>query len=210
MRHRSRDLLNDDGNFLTFQEFTDKYPCKTNFLQYYQIINAIPKDLLLKAKSLDSFDKSPFLSNDTVFNLNDTLQIHLEKAKSRVFYKLLNDKIKTDYQTGPQKWSKYLSVDGDSWTKTFKSLRKVCKETKLKELQFKLIHRIVVTKKRNYLNMVSKLMINACTAEKEIPLNTRLLTVYVLRRLSKNYTEWFKFVSDLSDSCRTSIWYNLP
>ena len=81
-----RDLLSDDGNFLTFQEFTDKYPCKTNFLQYYQIINAIPKDILLKAKSLDSFDKSSFVSNNTVFNLNDTLQIHLEKAKSRVFF----------------------------------------------------------------------------------------------------------------------------
>ena len=61
-----RDLVNDDGNFLTFQEFTDKCPCKTNFLQYFQIMNAIPKDLLLKAKSLDSFDKSPFVSNDTL------------------------------------------------------------------------------------------------------------------------------------------------
>ena len=134
-------MLNDDSNFLTFQEFTDKYPCKTNFL------HTIPKDLLLKAKSLDSFDKSPFVSNDTVFNLNNTLQIHLERAKSRVFYKLLNDKINTEYQTGPQKWIKYLSVDDDSWTKIFKSLRKVCKETKLKEFQFKLIHRIVVKKK---------------------------------------------------------------
>ena len=127
------DLLTDDGNFLTFQEFTDKYPCKTNFLHYYQIINAIPKDLLLKAKSLDSFDKLPFVSNDTVFNLNDTLQIHLEKAKSRVFYKLLNKTINTEYQTGPQEWSKYLSVDDNSWTKIFKSLTNVCKETKLEE-----------------------------------------------------------------------------
>ena len=27
-----RDLLNDDGNFLTFQEFTDKYPRKTTYI----------------------------------------------------------------------------------------------------------------------------------------------------------------------------------
>ena len=63
-------------------------------------------------------------------------------------------------------------------------MRKVCKETKIKEFQFTFINRIVVTKK-NYLNMVSKMTINACTAEKEIPLNTRLLTVYVLRLLRK-------------------------
>ena len=33
--------------------------------------------------------------------------------------------------------------------------------------------------------MVSQMMINACTAEKEIPLNTCLLTVYVLRLLRR-------------------------
>ena len=35
----------------------------------------------------------------------------------------------------------------DFWGNVFKSLRKICKETRLKEFQFKLIHRIVVTKK---------------------------------------------------------------
>ena len=29
-----KDLLKNDGNFLTFKEFTDKYGCQTNFLQY--------------------------------------------------------------------------------------------------------------------------------------------------------------------------------
>ena len=33
------------------------------------------------------------------------------------------------------------------WTKIFKSLKNICKETKLKEFQFKLIHRTIVTKK---------------------------------------------------------------
>ena len=117
---------------------------KQTFSSTITIINAIPKDLLLKAKSLDSFDKLPFGSSDTVFNLNDTLQIRLEKAKSRVIYKLLNNKINTEHQTGHQKWSKYLSVDDDSWTKIFKSLRKVCKETKLKEFQFKHIKHITI------------------------------------------------------------------
>ena len=33
------------------------------------------------------------------------------------------------------------------WTRIFKSLKNICKETKLKEFQFKLIHRTIVTKK---------------------------------------------------------------
>ena len=35
----------------------------------------------------------------------------------------------------------------DAWKKIFASLKNICKETKLKEFQFKFIHRIIVTKK---------------------------------------------------------------
>ena len=41
-------------------------------------------------------------------------------------------------------------MDEDTWEKIFTSLKTVCRETKLKEFQYKLIHRIVVTKKELY------------------------------------------------------------
>ena len=40
-----------------------------------------------------------------------------------------------------------LSLNKDGWTRIFKSLKNICKENKLKEFQFKLIHRTIVTKK---------------------------------------------------------------
>ena len=40
-----------------------------------------------------------------------------------------------------------MHMNEDSWRKTFTSLKNLCKETKLREFQFKLIHRIIVTKK---------------------------------------------------------------
>ena len=40
-----------------------------------------------------------------------------------------------------------MHLDGEAWKEIFNSLKNTCKETKLKEFQFKLIHRIVVTKK---------------------------------------------------------------
>jgi len=46
------DLLNKSGKFLTFKEFSDKYRCQTNFLQYYQVISAIPTRLLIKQKTM--------------------------------------------------------------------------------------------------------------------------------------------------------------
>ena len=62
-----KDLLKDDGNYLSFQEFTDKFACKTNFLQYYQIISAIPNHLLLKTRQVDFVNKEYFTSNDHFF-----------------------------------------------------------------------------------------------------------------------------------------------
>ena len=61
--------------------------------------------------------------------------------------KLLNDKTQTDNHSGPTKWSKRLSLNEDSWSNIFNSLKTVCKENKLREFHFKFIHRII-SKKR--------------------------------------------------------------
>ena len=51
--------------------------------------------------------------------------------------------------TGPRRWNENQSIhmNEDSWKKAFTSLKNLCKETKLREFQFTLIHRITVTKK---------------------------------------------------------------
>ena len=82
----------------------------------------------------------------TVFQLNNNLGINLDKAKSRDFYQLLRDKTHTARHTGPKRWSEILSLNDDHWDKIFKSLRTICRETKLREFQFKFIHRTVVIK----------------------------------------------------------------
>ena len=73
------DLL--DGNVLTFQEFHDKYSCESNFLQYYQVVSAIPKH------------RSFFSRNDNTFSLNESTQINLYKAKSKDFYNLFKNSL---------------------------------------------------------------------------------------------------------------------
>ena len=121
-----------------------KYSCESNFLRYYQVVSAIPKRLWSLAKGSDTINKSFFTRND-IFSLNESTQSNLYKAKSKDFYNLLNVKIHTEDQTGPKRWSEKLSLKKDVWTKIFKSLKNICMETKLKEFQFKLIHRTIVT-----------------------------------------------------------------
>ena len=121
------DLLNESGNFLSFQEFLEKYSCESNLLQYYQVVSAIPRRLLSLAKGSDTINKSIFTSKNNIFSLNESLQINLYKAKSRDFYNLLNVKMHTEEQTGPRRWREKLSLNKDVWTNIFKSLKTSCK-----------------------------------------------------------------------------------
>ena len=43
-----------------------------------------------------------------------------------------------------------MELNDEHWTNIFKSIRELCKETKLKEFHVKFIHRIVVTKKEMF------------------------------------------------------------
>ena len=106
------------------------------------ILSAIPKYLVTKARNTEPPENELYTRNNFLFHLDASTQIQLEKAKTRDFYFLLNRKIHTISQTGPTKWNSTIRLDENAW-KNFH----LPKETKLKEFQFKLIHRIVVTKK---------------------------------------------------------------
>ena len=70
-----QDLLNSNGHFISYQEFKNKYTYKTNFLQLYQNVNAIPKHLATKAENTALPENQ----------LDELTAIHLGKAKSRDF-----------------------------------------------------------------------------------------------------------------------------
>ena len=81
------------------------------------------------------------------FLLNETNQINFETYKARDYYRLLLVKKHQSPHTGSERWKRDISIDTENWTDVFKMASKTCKENKLKEFQFKLIHRIVITKK---------------------------------------------------------------
>ena len=139
-----QDLLKDNGKFFTYPEFVQKYEVKCNFLIYMQVVSAIPKELVKKAMEKPQ-DKSTFLAED-VFQLSPNTVINILKMKNKDYYWLLinkdNQEIKAEV-----KWSRDLQLEEVSLDDLFSRVKNVCKENKLKEFYFKLIHRIVVTKK---------------------------------------------------------------
>ena len=81
-----RDPLSQDGSFLFFSNFRNKY--SLNCLQFYQVISAIPNHLLLKARTQDSPTASNY--NDlTSFQLGNAIEINLLNSRAKDFYWLL-------------------------------------------------------------------------------------------------------------------------
>ena len=77
-----QDLLNSNGQFITYQEFKNKFACKTNFLQFYQVVSAIPKHLVTKAKNTVPPERELYIENSPFFELDDLTAIQLRKAKT--------------------------------------------------------------------------------------------------------------------------------
>ena len=141
------DLLNENGKFLSFQEFQSKYDFRTNFLNFYQVINAIPKALVIKARSQDKPKENYLGSHNTKFKLAENIEIDLQKIKAKDFYWLLNEKTNNSFPTGPKKWSNIMNLNFTEWQHIFKLAKQICRENKLKEFHYKFLHRIIVTKK---------------------------------------------------------------
>ena len=70
--------------------------------------------------------------------------------KNRDYYWLLINKDDVEIKATP-KWARYLQVVDLNLNTFFNSCKNVCKNNELKEFYFKLLHRIVVTKKRAFL-----------------------------------------------------------
>ena len=89
------DLLDEQGQLLSYKAFKAKYKCKTNFLNYYQVRSAIPDSLLAKAKknNLEPLSKSIFFQNCSIFDLDISTRIDFETAKVKDFYWLLNKQV---------------------------------------------------------------------------------------------------------------------
>ena len=81
------------------------------------------------------------------FLLSETSQINFETYRARDYYRVLLVKKHQSPHIGPERWKRDISIDTENWTDVFKMASKICKENKLKEFQFKFIHRIVITKK---------------------------------------------------------------
>ena len=96
--HTIQQLFNGNGQYLTFKEFQSNYHCNTNFLQFYQILTAIPSRLKNRARAQGHNTSFNYGENRKFFLLNETSQIDFETYGARDYYHLL---LVRKYQSPP-------------------------------------------------------------------------------------------------------------
>ena len=97
-----QDILNADGNFLTFQQFQNKFNIKTNYLHYFQLIAAIPTDLKKKARECEA-PSHELLNTTTTSLFPGSNLVDLADMRCKHYYKILN-KNPTVEPTGIKTW----------------------------------------------------------------------------------------------------------
>ena len=131
-------MLNSDGNFLTLEEFQNKFDIKVNYSHYFQLIAAIPSDL--KRKALDSSFPDLLCAPSEYFQLEDrtnyiTNCLVLTKFRSKNYFKLFIEIL--DTETSAIRSCKKYFPELPDWSNCFVDIYK----------SSKVMHRIIPTKK---------------------------------------------------------------
>ena len=99
-----QNILNADGNFLTFEEFQNKFQVKTNYLRYFQLMAAMPSELKRKAKAFGTLPHE-LLDTAMIFSSTGTAPLDQTKMRCKHYYKILNESYTTE-PTGIKNWKR--------------------------------------------------------------------------------------------------------
>ena len=147
-----RNLLDKEDNFLSYNNFISKFNIKTNYLEYYKVISAIRQ--YKKACS-------PALG-DTAQVANEDFLSHSKICK-KIYQHLIEKKASIPFKS-QNKWlaeeiiAENLNVN---WKNTYSVAFLCTKETKLREFQFKLLHRRIAT--NDFLHKIGLKPNDSCT-----------------------------------------------
>ena len=130
-----QDLLKDNGSFLTFREFSQKYELNINFLNYLSCVQSVKKYMSYNDISSENKDKN---------NKPKSLELICSVKKgSKVYYNRIIEQNEIYDIPAFMKWERKLELYVD-WEKVLKKVRKI-KEIKFRWFQLKICHGILVT-----------------------------------------------------------------
>ena len=132
-------LRNREGKFLTPPELLNKYDIKVQPLAYCGIISALKK-------LCNTFNQGDHTNEGNSYESFSTKLMKAQKASKLVYDKLITKK-SAPPTTSQQKWNQDCNLGQNeiTWGATYQLAHKITKSIKLREFQFKLLHRRIPT-----------------------------------------------------------------
>ena len=190
-----QDLLNEDGKFLSLDEFNGKFGLKANYLQYFQITAAIPSSLKQAALLTPVCSESLFSTPD-LFYLSEETTLSLPKMRCKHYYKLFNE-CSVSEPTGIKKWKEHFPNSFLDWRSNFTKIYQITKDNKLRQFLFKILHRIIITKKElKKFNIASDDHCNLCS--RTVSIMHTFLECDVSLSLFSSTIKWFNDIHKLN------------
>ena len=133
-----KNVLNTNGKFLSYEEFSNKFNITTNYLHYFQLISAIPSEL--KRRAAQTFIPAADLSSTSAsVPINKTFLILLKYQLFNNHGSIVPSEVKKWQDKFPEKF-----VD---WSNKFQDIYRFTKDNKLRQFCFPFLHRITVTRR---------------------------------------------------------------
>ena len=132
-----KDLLDEHGHLLTYEQFQEKYNVQTNFLEFTGIKTAIVN--YLRRSQID-------VSHEACFNCHWPFIVKLimkTRKGSTYIYKLFTKK--NVAPNSQQKWNRVFGNIHLSWKDIYTIPAKSCSNTKMRWFQYRIMHRIIAT-----------------------------------------------------------------
>ena len=178
------DLLDDNGNYFTFEQFKLYYPgLRTDRKEYAQVLNSI--------KDYQNSRNIVLNENSKRGQFPKFWQIILSKDKKAI-YNLINQKPKK--HTSLAKWENVLN-DNIQWTKIFTKATKTTSDPKLKWFQIRTLYRMIPTNRYLHLRKIkdSPNCTFGCNEEETI--------VHLFYNCRKVYQFWNEVLHWVKNNC---------
>ena len=136
--HYIKDLVNDDFTTINYREFREKYCSSVSFLEFYGVTSAIRSALKsMKFKTQEGKDQE--------FSVQKLIAA---TKPTKLVYKILIRKTSTRPQKSQEKWVKDCGlevVEDLSWRSIYLLPRLCTISTRIRNFQFKFLHRRIAT-----------------------------------------------------------------
>jgi hypothetical protein len=160
-----KELVDNQGNFLSHQQFLDKFGNSTvSFIEFNGMIQAIPKEW---KTSIANYGKN--IKNNT--QVADILETIMKlKKPSKIFLNLLVESKIEQPPPSQNRWIEEIpEILKEDWSCNYEIAKIKTPDTKLQSFQFKILHRILATNSKLFhYGIKENDLCTFCSIEKEV------------------------------------------